>query len=96
MIAGGIIHAETALVDSASLRAQSSQPSRHPSSSSPTPAHRATSFGSVIIFLVHFVLAFKPVLTVFVFDCVVFVNFSAALEGMSEVWACVHLSTSAF
>jgi hypothetical protein len=56
MIAGGIIHAETAPVDSASLLAQSSQPSRHPSTSSPTPEHRATSFGKVIVVLIHVVL----------------------------------------
>jgi hypothetical protein len=56
MIAGGIIHAETAPVDSASLLAQSSQPSRQPSTSSPTPEHRATSFGKVIVVLIHVVL----------------------------------------
>ena len=40
--------ATTALVDSAVRRKQSSQPSRQPSSSLPTPAHRATSFGNVM------------------------------------------------
>jgi hypothetical protein len=52
MIAGGSIHTDTSLVDLASLRAQSSHPSRQPSSSSPTPAHLATSFGS-IVFSIH-------------------------------------------
>lgn len=96
MIAGGNIHAVTALVDSASLRAQSSHPSRQPSSSLPTPAHRATSFGSVIIILGHFVLAFEPVFAVLVVACIVVVNVAAAVAGLSAAWACMHLSTPAF
>ena len=40
--------ATTALVDSAVRRWQSSQPSRQPSSSLPTPEHLAISFGNVI------------------------------------------------
>jgi len=47
MIAGATIQQFTSLLDSAVRRMQSSHPSRQPSVSSPIPAQRAMSFGSM-------------------------------------------------